>query len=110
MCLFPPVSTGMQQNASTQGTPRGRKISGLIPFVVEEAGEKKSRVQKSALASLGEALQEKRISVCVPGLHPKDPHLDTLPISWLLTQTLWAQENALWVVRTLRSQTGSILG
>lgn len=92
-----------------KGPPEEERLAACSLSLLKRL-EKKSRVQKSALASLGEALREKRISACVPGLHPKDPHLVTLPISWLLTQTLWAQENALWVVRTLCSQTGSILG
>lgn len=37
--------------------------------------EEKTRVQESALASLGVAVQEKRSSVCVPGLYPKIPSL-----------------------------------
>lgn len=34
---------------------------------------------------------------------PQDPQLATLSVSCLLMQTLWAQENAPWVVRTFSS-------
>lgn len=77
----------MQQNASAQETPKGRKISSLFPFAVEEAG-KKERVQESALVSLGVALWEKSTCVCVPGLYPKDPQRGTLSVSCLPAQTL----------------------
>lgn len=65
--------------------------------------EKKERVQESAAVSLGVALWEKRTWVGIPGLYPKGPQLGTLSVGTLPAQTLWAQEKAPWIVRTLPS-------
>lgn len=64
MCLFPPVSTGMQQNASTKGTPRGRKISSLLPFTVEEAGEKFKSSEKCSGQPRRGTAGEEDLCVC----------------------------------------------
>lgn len=81
-----------------KGPPEEERLAACFLLLLKKAGEKKPESSESALASLGGTAGREDLCVCVPGLHPKDPHLDTLPISWLLTQTLWVQENALWVV------------
>lgn len=64
---------------------------------------KKEQVRESVPVSLGVALWEKRTWVCIPGLYPRVPSLAPCQFGTLPAQTLWAQERAPGIVRTLPS-------